>query len=79
MSVRHEVEAVLRHWRDAERRLELAGGRDAEVIEREVAYYRWVYQSLSAAQTDAAKSGLHVAEQHGALSLSAPISSRGAD
>lgn len=78
MSGRQEIEAILRDWRDAERRLELATARDAEVIKREIAYYRWLYQSLCAAQADAATAGRHEAEEHRGLHLSGPSTSSGA-
>ena len=52
--------------------------RDAEVIEREVAYYRSLYKRLSAAQTDTAPAGLQQDEEHRGLSLSGRSTSSGA-
>ncbi|HUP55791.1 MAG TPA: hypothetical protein VM408_09815 [Methylomirabilota bacterium] len=48
MERRQTVEAALRAWRDAERRLESAVDGDTEALTREVAQLRDAYQQLSA-------------------------------
>ncbi len=58
------MESLLCHWRDAERLLGLAVGRDAELIEREVARYRSLYQDLTEARADAATARLGKLKGH---------------
>jgi hypothetical protein len=52
MDRRHNVEAALAAWRDAERRLSGASDGDTEGLDREVTTHRDEYQRLSAANMD---------------------------